>query len=123
MLFDLWDVFQHRQIQKADEKADVARLDAKQTKDRLHFETQRIEAKIDGLALICEALWETLRENTNLTDLDIQRKIEEIDLRDGRRDGRISGSPTVCKGCNRPAHTRQVTCMYCGEPLTTSPSA
>lgn len=122
MLFDLWDIFQHRQIKTVDEKAELARVDSRQTGERLQFEAQRLEAKIDGLALICEALWELVRENTNLTNEDIHRKIEEIDLRDGRRDGRISGSVTECRKCHRQAHTRQVTCMYCGEPLSPSNS-
>jgi hypothetical protein len=116
-MYDLWDVFQQAQIHKASSEAEAARRDARHADTRLHAEVLRLEARIDGLALICQALWEVLREKTQLRELDIEAKIREIDLRDGRKDGRMTGTPTTCAHCHRPTHTRQRVCMYCGKPI------
>lgn len=113
-MIDIWDMFQQAQVDSASWKADTARRDAVQASDRMHSEVLRLEAKIDGLALVCQALWEVVRQETDLTDADIAKKIEEIDLRDGKRDGRITGRPMMCTKCGRPTHTRQRACMYCG---------
>ena len=74
----------------------------------------RLEAKIDGLALVSQAMWELLRERTQLTENDIRAKVSEIDARDGRLDGRMLGTSLKCEGCGRDVHTRQQACMYCG---------
>ncbi len=116
-MIDIWDMFQQAQIDSASWKADSARRDASHASDRMHSEVLRLEAKIDGLALVCQALWEVVRQETKLNDADIAKKIEEIDLRDGKRDGRITGRPMKCTKCGRPTHTRQRACMYCGTPV------
>ena len=116
-MIDIWDMFQQAQIDSATWKADSARRDATQASDRLHSEVLRLEAKIDGLALVCQALWELVRQETGLREGDIAKKIEEIDLRDGKKDGRITGRPLKCGKCGRPTHTRQRACMYCGETV------
>jgi hypothetical protein len=117
MIYDMWDIYQQAQIEGASRDAEFARRDAEHTAARLHVEVLRLESKLDGLALICQALWELVREKTTLGDADIEAKIKEIDLRDGRKDGRIAGRPTKCANCNRPTHTRQRVCMYCGMPI------
>ena len=114
MLPDLFDVFQQAQIAEAQANAFSAKDDANRTGNRLVTETQRLESKIDGLALICQALIEILRDNGGVSENMIKKKIREIDLRDGRADGRIVGKPLECPQCRRPAHTRQKVCMYCG---------
>jgi hypothetical protein len=117
MVIGIWDAFQQSQIVDALSAAQQARKDARKTDENLHFEAQRLNAKIDGLALICEALWEVVREHVDITESEIHEKIRQIDLRDGRRDGRISGNPVVCSDCKRPGHTRTIVCMYCGTRL------
>jgi hypothetical protein len=116
-MIDLWDVFQQAQIHSAANQADSAKQDSARTDRQLQTETQRLESKIDGLALICQALYEVLRERTAISEQEIEAKIKEIDLRDGRSDGRITGHPTQCPNCNRTAHTRQNVCMYCSTPI------
>lgn len=117
MPYELFDVFQQGLIDDARYKAESAKRDSEQNSIRLHQEVQRLNAKIDGLALICEALWELLREQTSLSGELIHEKIREIDLRDGRRDGRMSGNPTTCSSCGRTSHTRNAFCMYCGTAI------
>lgn len=117
MIFDLWDLVQQGQISQANTTAEFAKDSARSNSDRIHQEVQRLEAKIDSLAIISQALWEVLREKTDLTEKDIEAKIAEIDIRDGRRDGKITGKPTLCPACKRPTHTRLKACPYCGTAL------
>jgi outer membrane murein-binding lipoprotein Lpp len=120
-MYDAFDIFQQGLLEEASKAASNAKRDAEHANDRIHTEVQRLNAKIDMLALICEALWETIQEHTAVTEAEIHEKIAEIDLRDGRRDGRITGRPTNCTQCGRAAHTRLVTCMYCGASLRSAP--
>ena len=85
--------------------------------NRVGNEIARLESKIDGLALMTQALWEIIRDETHLSDDQIMRKVAEIDSRDGNRDGKMGGKPVKCPNCDRHGHTRQKVCMYCGEIL------
>lgn len=117
MIYDFWDVYQQGLIGSAQETAEAAKRDVGHTDARLHREVLRLESKIDGLALICQALVEILRDRGGVSEVDIEAKVKEIDDRDGRSDGRIAGRPTECPACHRPAHTRQRVCMYCSTPI------
>lgn len=119
MIEVLWEAFQHTQINSLSESSSANKLDTKHTGELLRIEVQRLEAKIDGLALISQALWEIVQEKTDATTLEIEQKIKEIDLRDGREDGKITGKTSPCPKCKRPAHSRQGACMYCGTAITT----
>jgi len=113
----LWDLIQQGQISQANANAESAKQDSANTSERLHKEVLRLEAKMDRLAIITQGLWELLSEKTGLTENDIEAKIAEIDLRDGRADGKITGKPTTCPKCARPTHTRLRSCPYCGTAL------
>lgn len=117
MIFDIWDVYQQGHIVRAAKMAEAAKRDSAHTDARLHNEVLRLESKIDGLALICQAVAEILRDHGGVSETDIVAKMKEIDDRDGRSDGRIVGKPTACPKCHRPAHTRQRVCMYCSTPI------
>lgn len=116
-MIDLWDVYQHKQIADLQASQSLNNLDSIKSGEKLYKEVQRLESKIDGLALICQALLEVLQEKTNISDSEIEQKIKEIDIRDGREDGRMTGKVSPCPKCSRPAHTRQRTCMYCGTEI------
>ena len=116
-MFDLWDVFQQGQIDSTRRDVDSAKRDVKHTSARLQNESLRLESKLDNLAIICQALVEILRDKGGVTEEEILSKINEIDARDGRVDGKMTGRPVDCPRCNRATHTRQVVCMYCSAPL------
>jgi hypothetical protein len=117
---DLFGFVSEGQIESARLTADAARDTALNAEEKVQREVRRLEARIDGLALRCQALWELVRERTSLSDADIRAKVSEIDARDGRVDGRITGTPGVCSKCGRPTHSRQSACMYCGTPIERS---
>lgn len=116
-MIGIWDVYQHRQIADLKAEQHYRNLDSSRQGEALRKEVLRIESKVDGLALICQALFEIVQEETNLTDKEIEKKIKAIDLRDGREDGKMTGKVLPCSNCNRPAHTRQHVCMYCGSAI------
>lgn len=109
MLFDIWDVYQHKQISDLRAETNSLKGEARRTRDLGQWDVRRLEAKIDSLALVTQAMWELIETHTNLTDADIRAKIAEIDERDG--------VPTQCGGCGRAAHSRVANCMYCGHPI------
>ncbi len=113
----LWDLIQQGQIASATATAEAANYHAKGNAEILNKEVIRLEAKIDRLAIITQGLWELLSEKTGLTEADIKTRIAEIDARDGREDGKITGQPVACAQCGRTTHTRFHACLYCGHPL------
>lgn len=113
----LWDLIQQGQIGRATATAETAKFDARNNAERLQKEAIRLEAKLDRLAIVTQGLWELLSEKTNLTEDDIKARIAEIDIRDGRQDGKITGQPIACPQCGRTAHTQLHACPYCGSVL------
>ena len=73
-----------------------------------------LENRLDRLTLICQALWELLKERGELTEEDLAVKVREIDLRDGRADGKIAKQIKRCPKCDRVMSPRHQKCMYCG---------
>lgn len=77
---------------------------------------------VERLLMINEALWGMLKEGFEYTDEDLIRRIREIDLRDGKYDGKVAaGPPPVCPSCRRTLFNRQVTCLYCGTEIIRPP--
>ena len=68
--------------------------------------------RVDQLALATQALWELAAERLHISDAELTAKIEEVDLRDGKADGRIRAG-LACTACNR----RHRHCLYCGADL------
>lgn len=85
--------------------------------ERLQLELRRAHERTDRLALVCQALWELLRERAGLSENDLVQRIREIDLRDGVADGRITPVPVVCPACHRQSTSRREECLYCGTRL------
>lgn len=90
--------------------ADQAAAVARQAEERARDSNERL----DQLRLVCAAMWELLRERTNLTDDDLVTRVAEIDARDGTADGKITQSPKKCPGCQRTLLGKHRRCLYCG---------
>jgi hypothetical protein len=78
---------------------------------------ERLEHKLNSLALASQAMWELLQENSELSEADLARRMEAIDLRDGVADGKITHSVIECPHCQRKTTQRRPNCMYCGQPI------
>lgn len=80
-------------------------------------ELGKLRTKVDRLSLSCQALWELVREHSDISEDDLINKIIEVDLRDGSRDGRIRSSAIECGNCSRNTSPNRDTCFWCGAPV------
>ncbi len=86
--------------------------------------SQQAAADIERLMMICEALWNILQERYGYADEELFRRITEIDLRDGRADGRVApGPPERCAACGHVVSKQRPICLYCGRPMVKKPFA
>ena len=76
---------------------------------------RELEFQITRLLLVNQAMWELLRDRIGITDADLERKMQEVDMRDGVQDGRITFGPVRCPSCNRVSNSKQSKCLYCGQ--------
>ena len=78
---------------------------------------ERLQRDHERLKLVTAALWQLLKDRTQATDDDLRRYIEDVDLMDGRLDGKVRAPREVreCKGCQRRIVNSAVICLYCGE--------
>ncbi len=75
-----------------------------------------VDERVDRLSLIVEAMWELLEES-GYAEEALQAKVEEIDARDGRTDGKVSRPPMRCAKCGSSSPSGRATCQMCGETL------
>ena len=115
-MHELLDIFIHREARSATEEAAAASLKARTSATRIDF----LEERIDRLALVNEALWRLLKEKVGISDQEMLDRIQEVDLSDGRLDGRVRHASVTCPKCKRTIGSRHRRCIYCGE---TTPGA
>ena len=80
-----------------------------------------IDARLDRALLACEAMWTLLRDKIGMTDVDLLKRINEIDLSDGKLDGKVRKSAVSCPSCGRTIARRFPKCMYCGQAIMHDP--
>lgn len=94
--------------------ADQAKTEAREAKTEIEL----LRADMERLLLITEALWSLLKEQHEYSDDQLFKRVLEIDLRDGRLDGRVAPSaPENCPHCQRVLPRRGFRCMFCGKPV------
>jgi len=110
----IWDIYLQRQINDANASANQAHQKA--TDQQYHI--KQLEQSIDKLVLINMAIWNLLKTKTGLTEADLLKEMETIDLRDGVADGRITPSASLCPKCGRTVSSRHKRCLYCGQTMS-----
>lgn len=78
-----------------------------------HVDT--LSEKIDQLYIMNLAALELLND-VGVSQKQIMDKIEEIDLRDGKADGKAA-QPTECSDCGHRVSKRRTNCFYCGAKI------
>ena len=97
----------------------IEAIDESKTRKR---EIDFLANEVDRLFLINEAVWELLVEKLGLSEKNIVDKVNEIDLRDGRMDGKLAKEePAYCPACGRTLLRGKPVCIYCGEESGISP--
>lgn len=116
-MFDiLYDLHQNGKIGEASSKANASLRQAERAGDRV----ADVEERLDKMALLNLALWTLLRDKLGVTDEELAKRVEELDLRDGQLNGRVQSAPVDCPDCQRPLHQRHRRCLYCGFALSQS---
>jgi len=77
---------------------------------------RELEQRYERMKLVTAALWQLLKVQTGLTDEDLKRYIEKVDLADGKLDGKMDrkGSAIDCPHCNRRILKTAILCPWCG---------
>lgn len=84
---------------------------------------RELEVQLERALLASEAMWSILKEKFGLTDMDLARRVNDIDLTDGLLDGRVRRTPVSCPKCHRTISPRSPKCMYCGQAVVHKPFA
>lgn len=109
----LWQIHTQSQVSATRRTANNAASKV----DRVANDLTAMQRHLDRLSLACQAMWELVRENTNLTEQDIESKILEIDGRSGQIDGKINTQRLNCSSCGSPTNSKRPTCVMCGAPI------
>lgn len=75
-----------------------------------------LERRYERLRLVTVAMWALLKEHSGLTESDLRRYVSQIDLIDGKLDGKLSRNKGVieCQECERRILRSALVCVYCG---------
>jgi len=81
-------------------------------------ESDVLRHDVDRLLMITEALWMLLKKQHGYADEDLAKVVQEIDLRDGKLDGKTTKSvASPCPQCGKMNSNRYTRCIYCGTTL------
>lgn len=82
---------------------------------RASSKAEQVQFDVERLLMITEALWMILKEQHGYDDAELQRRVAEIDMRDGKLDGRLARTaPVKCPKCGKPLLKKRPRCIYCG---------
>ncbi len=73
-----------------------------------------LDRRLEKLSLICRAMWTLMQDRVNLSEKELLARTTEIDLLDGKADGRVSVPAQECQTCHRMLAPRHERCFYCG---------
>jgi hypothetical protein len=113
---DIFDVYQQGKIAGLGSlQADTDRR-VTNTGDKL----RDLEQRYERMSLVTNALWQLLKAHTGLTDADLKKYIEKVDLADGVGDGKIARNKSAidCPHCSRRVLKSATVCAWCGGKLT-----
>lgn len=111
MIGMLWDLHQQNRINEVSQRAADAHADLRER----GADVERLQQRLDALVLANVAMWTLLRDKLGVSDADLERRVQELDLSDGQLDGKIRVGPWNCPKCARPNAPRHARCLYCGD--------
>lgn len=82
--------------------------------DEVRRELRILTDRFDKLVLINMAMWSLMQERTGLSEDDLIQRVQDIDLRDGVPDGKITRGVRKCSNCGRAVSQRHNKCLFCG---------
>jgi hypothetical protein len=120
----IWDFIRQQQIDQLKLGAYATGIDIKRSQmdhERLVQQVRALEVQIDRLTLALATVTELFCERNEITQEQLAEKIREIDLRDGKLDGKISRTENKqvkkCSSCQGVNNELRHTCLYCDKAL------
>lgn len=83
-------------------------------------EVENLEEKVDRLSLVCEAMWELMRD-VGYTTEHLQAKVQQLDASDGQVDMKRTRVPLDC-ACGAKVPIAAKTCVFCSLPAPVRPA-
>jgi len=118
-LWLLWNFIQQAQqtVQKnSEEGMGVTKSDITELASRTVARASAPRAEhLDKLLLICQAMWELVKKKTDLKDEDLLKMVTELDLKDGKPDGKYTKPPADCPKCGAKICRKFNRCLFCGQ--------
>ncbi len=108
-----WQVYQQMSIAGAARTAESAESKV----DQCVRTIEDLQRQVERLSLACQAMWELLQGCSDLTEEDLEKKMLEVDGRDGCVDGKIGVQVVDCPACGRKTSSKRGTCVMCGAPV------
>ena len=90
---------------------------------RARTTAEGLDARLDRMTLAFEAMWTLVRERLNITDEEFAARMNDLDLSDGKLDGKARKGAVSCPKCGRTISRRLPKCIYCGQPIVHDPFA
>ena len=110
MLEFLWEYEQQRRIAENEGLANRADSNAREARSKATSH----EGRIDTMSLAVMAMWSILQDRLGVTEADLVKRMQELDLSDGKLDGKVAQPAGTCGSCNRVMSARYKRCIYCG---------
>jgi len=109
-VIEILDLFDLHQQGNADSDRRITN-----TGDRL----RDLEQRYERMHLVTTALWQLLKAHTGLSDADLKKYIEQVDLADGIKDGKLGRSKGAqdCPHCSRRILKSATVCAWCGKKV------
>lgn len=102
--------------------ATLAASEASSRAMRAETDVAMLTSRVDALELSCAALFKLLKEKHGYSNEDLVKAIHEIDMEDGKADGKLTRQMTECPHCHRRILARNSTkCLWCGAVINPSP--
>ncbi len=79
-------------------------------------EMERLRDDVDRLTLATAAMWSLLKAHGH-SEAELLERMQELDLRDGKLDGKLVKDVQTCGKCGRRSRGRR-NCLYCGHELS-----
>ena len=100
----------------------AAAASAQSEAQRAKTGVELLQCDVERLLMITEALWTFIKQQHGYKDEDLANLVADIDLRDGRLDGRVApAQPHTCPSCGRTLGKNRPLCYYCGQPVQADP--
>ena len=110
-MINMNEYFQNKQIRSL--QGELNSLSSSMNRQAME-QGHNLYSKLDQLVLFNQAVAEILEERYGITTDDILNKMNEMDLRDGQKDGKYHRTPKTCPECDSKVNTRLNRCLFCG---------